>query len=185
MFSELAEAADIATTMTDPNAPWDFWAAIGTCLGGTATVFAVAVAGYQILELRRQQKGWESLKACERYDTDPILNNALKELRKARKAGTLTNDPAQLSLEIITVMNYLESLATGITQRFYVEKVIREHMEPIIEFHVNEVLNAEIMRKLGFESADYQRLAELCKKWTMSRRPWYNLKNGASHNDPA
>lgn len=159
----------------DPNAPWDFWAAVGALAGSGAAALAALIAWYQISELRRQQKGWQSLKVCERYDSDPVLNEALKKLRDARDSGALATDPRPLRLEITIVMNYLEGVATGIAQGFYDERVVRDHLEPIIKFHADEVLEKTMIAKLEIDAEDFSRVKALCSRWESVKRPWYNM----------
>jgi hypothetical protein len=56
----------------------DWWAAIQ----GLATIAVAIIAGYQIRQLRKDQGGWETLRACEKYDTDPVLDKALMCIRE-------------------------------------------------------------------------------------------------------
>jgi hypothetical protein len=117
--------------MDDPNYPWDLIAAIGACA-------AVVVAWYQIGAIERSQKGWETLKACEKYDSDPVLDVAIKTLRNARNSGALISQPQHYTLEATSILNYLEGIAIGVRQGFYNEKIVKDHLEQIIKFHIRE-----------------------------------------------
>jgi hypothetical protein len=59
-----------------PDWIWDLkWVDWWTAVQGVALVCAAIIAWYQIGALRRDQRGWETLKACEKYDTDPVLGS--------------------------------------------------------------------------------------------------------------
>jgi hypothetical protein len=138
------------------------------------------IAWKQLGDIKAQQRGWESLKACERYDSDPEITRALRRLRRARKCGDIPNDPAAVSFDFATVLNYLEALATGIEQGFYDEKIVRDHMQPIADFHIGEVFAPLMLEKLDAENPDapsyresYARLLAMHKRWTEPHIPWY------------
>jgi len=134
-----------------------------------ATIALVWVAWKQLGDAKAQQRSWESLKACEKYDFDPVLNDVLKTLRTARRNGSLFSDPDKYSLEIFTLLNYLEGLVAGIQEGFYNEEVVRSHMDTIIRFHVAEFLNDNITNKLNIQKSEYGKLVA----WTEGTKPWY------------
>jgi hypothetical protein len=157
----------------DPNTPWNFWSAFGAIASAAAAFMTAGVAWYQISALRTQQQGWETLKACERYDSDAVLNEALKKLRDARDSGELEKNPRPFRLEITTIMNYLEGVATGIEQGFYDARIVRDHLEPIMRFHAGEVLNPIMLRRLEVHADDFDRVKRLPDSWDAARRPWF------------
>jgi len=72
------------------NLTWaDWWSAIQ----GVAIIATAIIAWWQIGSLKRQQKGWKTLEVCERYESDPVLDAALKALRKARNGDGLAAEP--------------------------------------------------------------------------------------------
>jgi hypothetical protein len=146
---------------------------VGSTVTAAATLALAIIARWQLQELRLQQQGWESLKICQQYDFDPVLNQTLGVLRQARRDGSLAADPLSVRFEIVIVLNYLEGIATGIEQGFYNETIVQEHMLPIMIFHVEEVLNSDISSRLQFEPQDYERLKKFVEKWTRKTVPWY------------
>ena len=148
-----------------------FWAAVAAI----GTVATALVAWYQIGALKRQQQGWETLKACDRYDTDPVIDAALNKLRDHRNSGTLASNPMAVRLEITTVLNYLDGVATGIAQGLYDERIARDHLEPIMRDHVREFLSLEMTGKMEFELASYERLLQLLDSWK-PKKPFYQDK---------
>ena len=113
------------------------WAAVQ----GIALIGAALIAWYQIGALRREQKNWETLKACERYESDQVLTQCLMALREARLDSKLTAEPRRYSLEMSTILNYLEGIAIGVEQGFYDKNIVRDHLEIIMRGHVRNSLN--------------------------------------------
>lgn len=140
---------------------WGMVSAVGT-------VLTALVAGYQILQLRRDQKGRETLKACERYDSDPVLDRALCALRDARNAGQLKENAKALSLEATTILNYLDGIVIGVKQGFYNEAVVRDHLEPIMRWHVRELI-VELGRDMDISPDDFSKLLALLDKWKQGK----------------
>jgi hypothetical protein len=138
-----------------------FWGGVQ----GVALCATACVAWYQLGALRSDQKGWETLRACEKYETDPVLDRALCSIRDARIIGDLIANPKAHSLEVATVLNYFESLATGVGQGFYVESIIRDHLESVIRDHVAEFLSPPMIAAMNFQGL-YDKLLELLKSWT-------------------
>jgi len=149
----------------DTNWPWDFWAAVGAVAAAAGAFATAAVAWFQIGALKRQQRGWETLRACDKYDTDSVINQALVKLRDVRDADELAKNPRPYRLEITIVMNYLEGMAIGIEQGMYDPRIVRDHLEPIIRDHVKEFLDRDMVKRLEMESDDFSRLKRLIESW--------------------
>lgn len=133
-------------------------------------IATATIAWRQIHLLRRDQKNWETLKACEKYDTDPVLMAALQILRDARNSGELTSKPKTYSLEMITILNYFEGIVIGIEQRFYNEDIVYDHLKPIIEDHVSEFLSEPSRTAiLDGQSDSYSRLTHKLDEWKRVR----------------
>jgi hypothetical protein len=137
---------------------WDAAQAMGTFL-------AAGIAWFQISSLKRQQKGWETLKACERYESDPILDTSLRNIKKMRDAGELASMATAISIDIRTVLNYLDGIAIGVRQGFYDESIVRDHLEPIMRFHFNECFDHDVAKQARIQSSDYSRLRDLIGMW--------------------
>lgn len=138
-----------------------FWSAIQAF----ALAAAAAIAWYQIGALRRDQKAWKSLEACEKYDFDLVLNGVLTKLRDARDAGDLAKNPRPLRMEVTVLLNYLDGIATGVAQHFYNEDVIRDHLEPIIRDHVDEFLEPGMALRIAIDPKDYSKVRLLLTRW--------------------
>lgn len=154
--------------MIDFNAGVISFSVSWDALQAAGTFFAAGIAWFQISSFKRQQKGWETLKACERYESDPILDACLRTIREVRKAdGGLPAGAQSVSVDIITILNYLDGLAIGVRQGFYDAKIVRDHLEPVIRFHVDEFLDADVARLLRIKDSDFRLLRDLVKEWDL------------------
>ncbi len=153
------------------------WIGFWTAAQAISSIAVAAIAWFQIASFRkeqnaqrRSQKNWQTLKACEKYDTDPILTESLKILRDARNSGDLRVNPEKYTLEMITILNYLDGIMIGIEQRFYDEDVVHDHLKPIIEDHVAEFLSEPYRSAILSGQLDsYSRLTGMLDKWKQIR----------------
>ncbi len=151
--------------VVDQNWPWDMLQAVGALVQAVGVVAAAIIAWWQISALRRQQRGWETLKACERYDTDVILDGALKTLRDKRDTGQLKQDPRPYRLEMTIVLNYIEHVVIGVNQGFYDEQIVKDHLETIMRDHVGEFLDPDMARRSEIDKDDYIATTEFLDRW--------------------
>ena len=155
-----------------PHWVWDLFQAFGA----VGTIIAALVAWYQIGELRNQNKGWNTLERCNMYDTDPILDMALRSLRVAMRKGRLNRG---VQVDAVTVLNYLDGTAVGVFQGFYVEETVRKHLESVMRGHWAELVMVDgIANIMDYSPSDWQALADLLKLWdnsANSRFSWRSL----------
>ncbi len=143
----------------------DDWTAIFTAATAAATMALAIVAWYQISQATHQTKGWQTLAACEKYESDAVLDRCARRLFFARKSGSFATDPPSYRVDVTTILNYLDGLAIGIDQNLYVKEIVRDHLEPIIKWHVDTYLNPSQADKIGIQRTEYARLIELCEGW--------------------
>jgi hypothetical protein len=107
------------------------------------------------------------LEACNNYDFDPVLNNALEKIKEARDSGELATNPSKIRYYACMVFNYLDAIAIGARQGFYDRHIIREHLESIIRFHLGELLAPETVKKMGgqYDPASWSAVADLLSEW--------------------
>ena len=143
---------------------------------GVALILATCIAWYQLWRLRRDQRGWETLKACERYDMDQVLDRALCHLRKGRNEKKFSTAPREYSLEVAAVSNYFEGMVLGARQGFYDERIVRDHLEDIIRDHAVEFLGEPMSTQMGFHKDGYSRLLKALGEWKEDDdKPRYRL----------
>jgi hypothetical protein len=149
------------------------WAAFGAIATAAITFFLVAVGAYQISAIRDQNRRWRTLAACERYYLDPLLDKASRALKEARESGELERNPKPLSIDVITVLNYLDGIAIGIYQGLYIEELARDHLQPMVEENVAEFLRGDTPGKLGLNLRDFRHLVALEGRWTQIGQPHF------------
>jgi hypothetical protein len=148
------------------------WPTIWAAVQGLAVCATAAVAWYQLNALREEQeqrrsdeKAWRTLEACERYEGDLIINQALKALRDARDGGWKEKSARSLRFEAILVLNYFEGIAIAADQGFYVEHIVRDHLEHMMRDHVDEFLESDMVRWMELNAGDFVKLKSLLERW--------------------
>jgi hypothetical protein len=144
------------------------WMTIWAGVQSFAALATACIAWYQIAALREDQKAWKTLEACDRYESDLVVTSALKSLRDAKKDGSLKRSPRDFRWEAVLVLNYFEGIAIAAAQGFYVEQIVREHLEPIIREFVDEFLDPDMAKLLELNPFDFRRLIRLLQRWEKS-----------------
>lgn len=123
------------------------FAAIVTAL---ATISLAVFAAIQILQLRQEMAIQEdrerrliTIEACTRFVSDPIIHEASRRLWDASDGGTDYTLETVDRHDVITVLNYLDSLATGIEQDIYIEEIVRAHYEHFVAKAVVALVRGE------------------------------------------
>jgi hypothetical protein len=148
-------------TQTD----WTGIAAIAQSLAAIAAAGALVVAAYQIREIRREAKKGRTLAACEQYDLDPVLTQAVRTLYEARIAGDLDKNPKAFSPEMHTVINYLDQLAIGSQRDAYTESVLYDYMFFIFDGHYRDLIESTVAPRADWLPEHYEAFATLCLEW--------------------
>lgn len=154
----------------------EFWVAVGTAALALATVVLVLVGLRQLSAIKLENRQWETLKACDRYTFDPILDVCLRKLRDAKAAGQYEGHEKDFRLEITTILNCLEGIAVGIYQGVYIEDLARDHMQPVVIDHVTEYLKDGAPRRIDFETNAFPYVAALSDRWTEISKPRFSKK---------
>ena len=124
----------------------------------------------------RRARQWETLKACDRYDVDPILDEAMLRIYTGSKRGKSYQNPAIDKRDMVCVLNYLDSLATGIRQNLYIEEIVKDHMSLVIHKHVTDLLESGLVEKEG-----YHNLLMLHDRWPEHDVSYRSGSGSASH----
>jgi hypothetical protein len=124
-----------------------------------ATLGLLVVALWQIPLIRKRYRETETLRACQIYDTDPVIEAASLRAWRAAKNG---EDYSQADKrDVIVVMNYFDGLAIGIEQGLYEEQIVRDHAQPIID-----KLIKVIAPQTGVGEDLYPKLFKLQRTWS-------------------
>ena len=155
---------------TEPNACFaylghcaDVWTATGTIGLFAATIVLVIVGYIQVRQILYDSKINRSLVACERYTFDPLLDSCLRKMSLSGP-GTASRSDA------VTVLNYLDQLATGVYQAIYDEEFVLLHMHFILTWHVeSNLLDEDYRASHKLELDQFPRLLWLYDRW--KKRP--------------
>jgi hypothetical protein len=143
-----------------------FWAAL-TAFG---TFGLIGLGWYQITAVRNENKGWRTLEACERYESDPVLDVCLRNIFAANQTGDFTANPQNYRLDATTVLNFFDGIAIGIAQDLYLEELVRDHLEPIVKWYVEVYLEPVFASRMGIDpTIEYPRLIKLNQKWKLDQ----------------
>jgi hypothetical protein len=156
-----------------PHETWEAISAVGVLATALVTLLLVIVGGWQISATRRQNARWKTLDSCNSYHLDTTLRASLGRLRAAWTEGQMAGNEAAHRVDIVTLLNYLDSLAIGVYQGLYVEKLARDHIEAIVNAHVSEYLTDGMPKKIGIDSQNYRYLLALHARWTAISRPHF------------
>jgi hypothetical protein len=149
----------------------EFWIAIGTAALATATVALILIGLRQLYAIKWENRQWETLKACDRYTFDPILDGCLRKLRDARNGGKYDGHEKEFRFEITTVLNCLEGIAVGIYQGVYIQSLARDHLQGVVTEHVNEYLRDGAPGRIDFAAGSFPYVLALSDRWTEISRP--------------
>lgn len=141
-------------------------------MAALATIGLLIVGWRQITAARNEARGWQTLAACERYESDIVLDRCLRRLLQGNESGKLKTEPATYRIDVTTILNYLDGIAIGIEQYLYDESIVRDHLEPIVRWYVSNYLEAKFAESMDINpKEDYQRLMDLCERWSKDRLP--------------
>lgn len=160
--------------------PPDFWIAIGTAVLAVATVTLILIGLRQISAIKKQNRRWQTLAACERYTFDPIVDGCLRTLRKAHTEGKFKNEATEAKnyrLEATTVLNYLDGMAIGIYQGLYMDDLARDHLEQVVIGHVDEYLRDGMPKKMELQTQDFRYLLALADRWARISKPRFRERD--------
>jgi hypothetical protein len=141
------------------------WAAIGSF----ATALTVAVAVWQILAARFQNKKAQTLAACNAYDLSENIYDALKIIWAAKQDGTLKSDTAKYRPQINLILNHLDAIAIGVAQGLYIESLAYDHLNAIAQYHVSHFLDSGLCDGVELGKADYVHLIDMRERWLRAK----------------
>lgn len=114
-----------------------------------------------------------TLQACARYTGDPVVHAATQRIWRASEEGReyRKNRDKIDQHDLITVLNYLDTIAVGIKQGVYSEPMVKANMSNTFEKVVDRVIPEAVDG--GF--AGYENIRSLWDKWRpeppLIRRP--------------
>ncbi len=140
------------------------WIALFSAITALSTFGLLLFAAYQIRAIRWSEKKWATIRACNVYDIDPVLNEATARifaLSKGTDYSFATLEPVIHS--VLTLMNYFSAMAIGIDQGIYVESIVMDNLKENIERAVDVFITPEYAKYI--RRADLELLVRLRERW--------------------
>jgi hypothetical protein len=160
------------TIVADPtgHAFWGLtahgWTAVATIALAVVTAGLALAAIWQVWSIRDEATRTRTIEACDRYDTDPILDAALRALARAKLSGELDKTPEKFKTRLATVLNYLDAIAIGIDQELYIESLVKDHLEHVVPRTIELYIESGLAVRAGLNPGkNYHRLLALAAKW--------------------
>ena len=141
------------------------WTNVWTALGAIATWALFVGVFVQIRAARKDRRGWETLATCERYESDPILDQCSRTLRAARLSGDIDLHPELYKLDALTILNYLDGIAIGIDLGHYDGKIVQREMKDIVNALIDIYLVSDLAVRMEIYPDSFAALLALRKKW--------------------
>lgn len=142
------------------------WIAIATFALAIATLVLVVVGVVQIQLVKDEARRNRTLDIVSRYDFDPVLDTALLKLAVAWQQQPAPAIGVAERPYVVTILNYLDSIAIGIEQELYIDQLARDHMAPIVKLHVRQYLGPNRVVIPDMDIGDFQSLMRLCERWS-------------------
>jgi hypothetical protein len=148
----------------------DMVSAVASCATALFTGGLLYVATTQTRALRDENRKWETVRACNKYITDPVLYDCAGKVRQASQGSDYSLAAMRPVLqEIRAIINYFDSLAIGVAQGVYVDKIVEDNLSLVIEFAVDKFLLPEFDGEMNF--AGLAHLIALRNSWRANPAP--------------
>ena len=153
------------------GAAWTAISAVAAVAYTVLTLFLVVFAAVQIRSARKDAKINRTLTACDRYDTDLLLDRAARRLLMA--PDSLGDNPGKYRFDLESLLNYFETIAIGVRSGFYDEVIVRDQLERIFLKKVEQYLLSGIAddAKVADEKPakeEYEETINLYRKWSQT-----------------
>jgi hypothetical protein len=153
------------------SAAWTGITALFTAFAALCTAALTVVAYRQLTLFRDENTKARTLAAIERYDFDPILNKAIRNVRNVMARNSARKSIEANRHDLISVMNYFEGLGIGVQEGVYDEKLIFFMLEnPFHEF-TEDLVDSGIAKKLGAPPDRFSAMSYLSKQWLANGGP--------------
>jgi hypothetical protein len=146
------------------NTAWTGLGAIAGWVYCLLTAGLLIFANHQIRSARQEAKINRTLLACEKYDIDPVLDGVTRRLADGIGDGSLAKNPKKYTVDVTSILNYFESLSTGVVKGFYDEQIVADQLKPIMLEYVDALILSGVTGWTDPEN-DFVHLMRLYGKW--------------------
>ena len=119
-------------------------------------------------KLHARQIEVNTITACNKYDTDPVLHEVCTRIWKQSAEGRRYSSETIDQQDLITMLNYLDGIAIGVKQGVLSNAITKDHLGPIFIKAVDIIIPAVFG---SFD--DYEAIAELRNGWKTPTPPNY------------
>lgn len=130
----------------------------------------VVVAFLQLRLIARQQSKWATLQACNAYDTDPIIQAAVRLISRHVDDPNAVSDSFSLGRAATTLLNFFDAIAIGLKQELYDEKIVVDHLQNIIFTRLTDIQRSSTKSMIDASSdmeICYPNLVALVARWKL------------------
>jgi hypothetical protein len=103
-------------------------------------------------DLRQRTREWETIKACERYNFDPVIEAATQLLWNASDGCTDYKRSGVDKRDLIIVVNYLEGVAIGVRQELYIKAVVKDYISDLFDHAVTKYIESGLIDSSGLDA---------------------------------
>ena len=147
----------LQSSLGEPN--WSSWLTFGTVCVATFIAFkAYRVAKAQLIAMKDNQKMWETIAACEKFDLDPTLHEL--KMKTWNYVYNVSDSQTPEHKDAVPILNYFESLAIGIDKDAYREDIVKEH-----HYAIMEIFWKRLSRLTHIDKSNYPGINDLLSKW--------------------
>ena len=150
----------------------EWWTAVGTMLVAlftfvlaAVTVVLVVLGRQQLISIRDESKQQRTIAICEKWDTDPVIDQCLRRLAEGWKTNDIFNNPRTFRIDAVSILNFLETLCTGIELGIYDEKLVKEFHKDTISDQIVDYIQNGLIEKMDLEIESYESLQRIHQKW--------------------
>ena len=146
----IAECATALATIVVAIAAWIQLPLISQQVRGLSEQIRLSREAEEHAERRTRE--WETIKACERYNFDPVIEAATQRVWVASNNGTDYKRPEVAERDLIVVLNYLDGIAIGVGQGLYIESLVKDHIGPLFDHAVTKYFESGVIGREGLDA---------------------------------
>jgi hypothetical protein len=145
------------------------WTAVGTMLLAAISGALVFFGKKQIDEIRKESKLQRTLTICEKWDTDPVIDQCLRRLSAGDRTKDIEKNPIDYRIDTVTILNFLETICTGVKIGIYDKNLVHEFHADTIRDQIEDYIESGMLKKMGLSTVGYENLVEIDKKWSAEK----------------
>ena len=141
------------------------WTAIGTILLTAVTLLLVVLGRRQLILIRDQSKLQCTLAVCEKWDTDPVIDQCLRRLSEGWETKNIFSNPRIYRMDAVTMLNFLQSICTGVEAGVYDKELVKQFLKVTISDQIKDYLENGLIEKMGIAAEGYAIMMRIHKGW--------------------